>query len=154
MKVKIKLRQLVLAVLICEGAGLVGSVFTFDSIKSWYPTLVKPWFNPPSWVFGPVWTGLYFLMGISLYLIWKGKRKPLKWFWIQLGLNSLWSVIFFGLHQPLLALGEIGLLWMSIFLTIREFKRVDKRAALLLLPYLAWVSFATVLNFSLVVLNW
>jgi tryptophan-rich sensory protein len=104
-------------------------------------------------VFGPVWTALYLLMGISLYLVWGKKKTNLKWFWVQLTLNSTWSIVFFGLKNPLFAFVIIVLLWSSILLTIKAFKKVDKTAALLLVPYLIWVSFATILNLSIVVLN-
>src|SRR3990167_6158490 len=97
-----KFLKLLLAIVICQGAGLIGSIFTFNSVNTWYITLNKPFFNPPSWIFGPVWTILYLLMGISLYLAWNTKKVSLKWFWIQLGLNSLWSILFFGLKNPTL----------------------------------------------------
>lgn len=141
------------AMVICEGAGLIGSIFTANSVTSWYATLNKPSFNPPSWIFAPVWTSLYLMMGVSLYLIWGVKKASLKWFWIQLILNSLWSILFFGLKNPSIAFFEIVLLWLSIALTIKSFWRYDKTASLLLAPYLAWVSFASILNFSIWILN-
>ncbi len=147
-----KLPKLLLSILLCEGAGLIGSIFTFNSVTSWYPTLVKPFFNPPSWVFGPVWTILYILMGVSLFLVWD-KKVNLKWFWIQLVLNALWSIVFFGLKSPSLAFAVIILLWISIFHTIGAFGKINKTAAYLLWPYLAWVSFALLLNLSIVILN-
>lgn len=140
-------------VLLCEAAGLVGSIFTLNSLQTWYPTLVKPFFNPPGWIFGPVWTTLYFLMGVSLYLVWEKKKTDLKWFWIQLLLNSLWSVAFFGLKSPILAFIIIIFLWACIFLTIKTFIKTSKTSAYLLYPYLAWVSFALILNLSIVILN-
>lgn len=140
-------------ILICQGAGVIGSIFTFNSVTTWYITLHKPFFNPPSWIFGPVWTILYLLMGFSLYLVWGTKKISLKWFWIQLVLNSLWSILFFGLKNPMLAFLEIMLLWITIVLTIRSFWKYNKTAAWLLLPYLLWVTFASVLNVSILILN-
>lgn len=148
-----KVVRLVLLVLLCEGAGIIGSFFTFQSVSTWYPTLIKPPFNPPAFVFGPVWTTLYLLMGISLYLVWGKKKTNLKWFWAQLILNALWSLVFFGLKSPILGLLVILLLEISIILTIKSFSRINKTATYLLYPYLAWVSFATILNLSLVLLN-
>jgi len=148
-----KVLRLLLFVLLCEGAGLVGSVFTLNSLQTWYPTLVKPFFNPPGWIFGPVWTTLYFLMGVSLYLVWGKKKTDSKWFWIQLLLNSLWSVAFFGLKNPIIAFIVIIFLLTSIFLTIKAFTKVNKVSVYLLYPYLAWVSFASILNLSIVILN-
>jgi tryptophan-rich sensory protein len=150
---------LLMAILICEGAGLVGSFFTITAIPTWYPALAKPVFNPPDWIFGPVWTILYALMGWSLFLVWRkldGKKKTavaLDVFVIQLSLNVIWSVLFFGLQQPGLALFEIILLWMSIVWTYLVFRRISRPAAALLLPYLAWVTFATYLNASIWWLN-
>jgi tryptophan-rich sensory protein len=126
---------------------------------SWYSTLIKPPFNPPSWVFGPAWTILYILMAISAYLVWKkGFKKKnvkdaLKIFGIQLVLNLLWSPVFFGLKNILMALILIMILWYFILHTIREFYKIDKMAAYLLYPYFAWVSFATILNLSIWLLN-
>lgn len=148
-----KLLRLLFAIIICEGAGLIGSIFTFNSVNTWYVTLDKPFFNPPSWIFAPVWTILYLLMGISLYLAWNTKKISLKWFWIQLVLNSLWSILFFGLKNPTLALLGITLLWLAIIMTIKSFWRYNKTASWLLLPYLAWVTFASILNLSIVILN-
>lgn len=148
-----KYLKLILAVIICEGAGLIGSVFVVNSVSTWYPLLNKPFFNPPSWIFAPVWTILYFMMGISLYLAWRKKNTDLKWFWTQLFLNSLWSIIFFGLKSPLLAFIIIVLLWVSIFFTIKTFIKINKAASYLLLPYIIWVSFAMLLNLSIVILN-
>lgn len=148
-----KFLKLFLAIIICEGAGLIGSIFTFNSVNTWYMTLNKPFFNPPPWIFGPVWTILYLLMGVSLYLAWGTKKISLKWFWIQLVLNSLWSILFFGLKNPTLALLGIVLLWVAIFMTIKSFWKHNRTASLLLLPYLFWVTFASVLNLAIVLLN-
>ena len=140
-------------IFLCQAAGLIGSIFTFNSVNTWYPTLEKPFFNPPSFIFGPVWTILYFLMGVSLFLIWGRKKTNLRWFWIQLALNTTWSIIFFGLKNPLFAFLIIILLWFSIFQTIKSFKKVNNIASYLLYPYLFWVSFASILNLSIVILN-
>jgi tryptophan-rich sensory protein len=153
-KIKSKFNPIkfILCILITESAGMFGSLVTFPSVKTWYLTLVKPSFNPPSWVFGPVWTTLFFLMGVALYLVW-AKKANLFWFWIQLILNILWSFLFFGLHSPWLAFYEIIFLWIAIFMTILKFWVYDRKAGILLLPYLAWVSFASFLNFSVARLN-
>jgi tryptophan-rich sensory protein len=146
-------------IVICELAGIIGSVFTASSISGWYTTLVKPPFNPPGWVFGPVWTILYAMIGLAAYLVYeKGPRRPevrkaLTVFAIQLVLNALWSIVFFGARQILGAVVEIILLWVMILLTIRLFSRISKAAAYLLVPYLLWVSFASVLTASLYMLN-
>lgn len=152
-KTKFNLSKLILCILITEGAGIVGSIATASSVKSWYLTdLIKPSFNPPSWVFGPVWTLLFLLMGIALYLVWN-KKNNLFWFWTQLILNILWSFLFFGLHSPTLAFYEIIILWLAILMTIIRFNQYHKTASKLLWPYLAWVSFASFLNYSIMVLN-
>ena len=151
--------KLVLSIVGCEFVGLLATPFTISSIPTWYAALIKPSFSPPNWIFGPVWTSLYFLMGVSGYLIWKEgiKKKRVKialfYFLIQLFFNFLWSVIFFGLHQPLLALGDIILLLAAIILTMMKFNKISKVAFYLLIPYLVWVSFATLLNISIVWLN-
>jgi len=137
-------------------AASVGSWATFPTIDTWYATLQKPLFNPPNFIFWPVWTILYILMAIAFYSVWTKKKptkKGIKYFLAQLGLNSLWSIVFFGLHSPLLAFVVIVTLWIFIFLTIVEFKKVDKLAANLLVPYLLWVSFASILNLSIFLLN-
>jgi tryptophan-rich sensory protein len=145
--------------LLSNSAGLIGSIFTASSIPTWYATLVKPSFNPPSWVFGPVWTLLYTLMGLAAFLVWKRGWKKLEVksallvFGIQLTLNALWSIIFFGMKELGIALGEIALMWLAIVATIRAFARLDRRAAWLLAPYLAWVTFAATLNYALWTLN-
>ncbi len=146
-------------VLICELAGIIGSVFTTPSIPGWYAALAKPPFNPPNWVFAPVWTTLYALMGIAAYFVYeKGLkrnevRKALAVFAGQLLLNTLWSVVFFGTHKILGAAVIIVFLWGMIAATIWLFSRISKAAAYLLVPYILWVSFAAVLNISLYVLN-
>lgn len=147
-----KIPRLIFSIGVCLGAGIIGSVFTFSSIPTWYAALNKPSFSPPNWVFGPVWTILYLLMGISLYLVWQKKKVPAV-FWVQLVLNALWSVIFFGLKNPVLAMLDIAVLWVAIYLTIKSFYPISKIAAYLLLPYLLWVTLASVLNLSIVILN-
>lgn len=154
-------------VLVCLMAGAVGSVFTFPSIEGWYAGLQKPAFTPPDWVFGPVWTTLYVLMGAAAYLVYsegagkreakgakkKEVRRALETFGIQLGLNVLWSLLFFGLHSPLYGLACIAALWIAIAATIIRFYAISKTAGLLLVPYILWVSFASLLNFYVWMLN-
>lgn len=153
------LKKLLISVIVCEGVGLLGSVVTFPSIPSWYVTLQKPLFTPPSWLFGPVWSTLFVLMGVSLYLVWKKGLKSkqsvrsVKIFGLQLVLNFLWSLLFFGFHSPVLALFDILILWFAILWTILTFAKLDKLSSILLWPYLAWVSFASVLNLFIVKLN-
>jgi benzodiazapine receptor len=157
--VAINLKRLAASVALCVLVGIVGSIFTTPSIGGWYAGLTKPAFNPPGFIFGPVWTILYVMMGIALYLVWQKKankqlkKSAFKIFGIQLALNFLWSIIFFGFHSPGIALIEIILLWLSIFLTIRAFSKVDKISSYILYPYLLWVSFASILNLSIVILN-
>ncbi len=150
--------RLMLSIGVCLLAGAIGSLFTFSEIPTWYAGLAKPAFAPPNWVFGPVWTVLYVVMGVALYLVWKkaASRRAfygLHLFAIQLALNVLWSLLFFGFHSPELAFAGILLLWVAILLTIQQFTKVDKRAAYLLMPYLFWVSFAAVLNYEIWILN-
>ncbi len=150
---------LVVFIVACELAGILGSVFTMPSIPGWYAGLAKPSFNPPNWLFGPVWTILYALMGVAAWLVYeKGVKRPevkkaLSVFAAQLLLNALWSIVFFGAHMILGAAVVIVLLGAMILLTIRLFGKISKPAAWLLVPYILWVSFATVLNISLYVLN-
>lgn len=156
---KNKIIKLVAAVLFCQLAGIIGSIFTVSAISGWYSTIQKPLFNPPNWVFAPVWTTLFLLMGISLYLIWiKGlEKKEIKLavsvFGLQLALNVLWSILFFGLKNPFLALIEIILLWIAILAATILFYKISKKAGLLLIPYLLWVAFAAFLNYSIWMLN-
>lgn len=150
---------LVLLITVCLLVGIVGSSFTAPAIPIWYAGLVKPSFNPPSWLFGPVWTVLYVLMGISLWMVWqkrksnKNVKKAIRLFGIQLILNAIWSPIFFGAKQLFIAFLVIVLMWIFVRKTILSFKEIDKKASRLLYPYLAWVSFATILNFSVWLLN-
>ncbi len=150
---------LIVAIVISELAGVVGSLFTTRAIPTWYAGLVKPAVNPPGWVFAPVWTALYLCMGVAAFLVWRkgwGSQQgkvALALFAVQWVLNAGWSIIFFGLHNPQAAFMEIVLLWIAIVATIVAFARVHKPAAWLLAPYLAWVSFATYLNYALWKLN-
>ena len=154
-----KILKIVLVVVLCVTVGYLSGLVTRESILTWYVTLNKPSFNPPNWVFAPVWTLLYIIMGVAAGMIWTSNseeqttKKALGFFAIQLGLNALWSCLFFGLHNPLLALIEIILLWLMIFETYNLFKKINKTSGLLLFPYLAWVSFATILNASIWWLN-
>lgn len=142
---------------ICLAAGLIGGIFTAPAITSgWYSALNKPFFTPPSWLFGPVWTILYLLMGLALFLVLKTKkpaRKAKAAFAIQLSLNVLWSALFFGLRSPITGLLGIIALWLAIAFTIKEFFLVSKKAGWLLIPYIGWVSIAALLNLAVVLLN-
>jgi len=156
---KIKISKLVSAIVICQLAGLVGSILTSTSVQTWYVTLQKPSFTPPGWFIGTVWIILYTLMGISLYLVWnKGLRNKrvknsLYLFGLQLILNAVWSFLFFGLRSPFLGLIEIVFLWVFIVLTILKFYKISRTAAWLLVPYIIWVSVALMLNFYIWGLN-
>ena len=154
-----KIVRFIASIIICQLAGIIGSFFTSSSISTWYVGIAKPSFNPPNWVFAPVWTALFILMGVSLYFVWvkgfkaKGVKTGLLLFSIQLILNIFWSVFFFGLQNPLIAFIEIIVLWIAILLTILKFYKVSRTAAYLLIPYLLWVSFAAILNLAILVLN-
>ena len=152
MRYKLLAKSLALPLLV----GVLGSVVTFGSINSWYVTLVKPSFSPPNYLFGPVWTTLYVLMGIAFYLVLtsnKKKEHATKIFLLQLLLNFLWSLVFFGAHNIFLAFVVILLLWATIFQNIRVFSKISKNAGYLLFPYILWVTFAAFLNLSLLLLN-
>ena len=146
-------------ILLSEGAGTIGSIFTAPAIGSWYAELEKPAIAPPNWVFAPVWTTLFLLMGVAAFFVWKrgwrreGVRKALGVFLVQLILNVLWSFIFFGQHSPGGAFAEIIVLWLAIAATIIFFARISKPAAWLMTPYIAWVTFAAYLNYMLWTLN-
>jgi tryptophan-rich sensory protein len=134
------------------------SLGAFFMPGEWYATLKKPSWNPPDWIFGPVWSALYTMMAVAAWLVWKrggfaAQRRPLTLFLVQLALNALWTPLFFGLHRPGLAFAEIVMLWLAIAATLAAFRPVSRPAAWLLVPYLAWVSFAAVLNFTLWRLN-
>ncbi len=156
---KIDFVKLATSLVLCFLAGAIGSVFTYASIPTWYASLNKPFFTPPNWLFGPAWTTLYILMGLSLYLVWKkgfkgkAEKQALYLFAAQLILNALWSFLFFGLQSPLYGFAGIVPLWLFILFTIWRFRKIDRNAALLLLPYIAWVSFAAALNFAVWMLN-
>jgi tryptophan-rich sensory protein len=153
------LLKLVTAVALPQLFGLIGSAFTMPAIAFWYADIVKSPLNPPNWVFAPVWTILYLLMGVAAFLVWRngwGKKEvrlAMGLFFIQLTLNLLWSVLFFGLQSPGLALLEIIFLWLAILLTIILFHGINKMAGWLLTPYILWVSFAVYLNLSVWLLN-
>lgn len=154
-----KILIFVAAVAVCFAPGAVGSLFTAPAIPVWYAGLVKPAFSPPNWIFGPVWTLLYLLMGISLFLIVRdgltSRRIKIAAgvFVIQLFLNGLWSYVFFGLQSPGWALVEISALWACILVSLVLFVRISKAAGLLLVPYLGWVTFAAALNAAIWRLN-
>ncbi len=174
--------KFITSIIVCQLAGLSGLILATPAISGWYSYLQKPSFNPPDWIFGPAWTILYLLMGISLYIVWSknwvvrdfGKFQRKAWnhwseklwvgswkkqnliaiFILQLVLNALWTVIFFGLKSPGLAFFEILMIWFAILYTIVNFYRVSKLAALLLVPYISWVSFAAVLNLAVWQVNY
>lgn len=155
-----KILRIAVVLMTCLVVGYLSGMVTRESITTWYPTLVKPSFNPPNWIFAPVWTILYIMMGVAGGMVWNRTeqdtervKKAFTFFIIQLALNAIWSLLFFYLHNPFLALIEIVLLWLLIFETYTQFKKIDKVAGMLLIPYLAWVSFAMVLNGSIWWLN-
>jgi len=149
---------LLLFLAICFAAAGIGGAVTTPKIGGWYATLVKPSWNPPNWIFGPVWSALYFSMAVAAWLVWRqggvaGAKVPLALFAIQLGLNVLWSVIFFGLEKPGLAFVEVLVLWATIAAAMVAFWLRSTLAGILFVPYLAWVGFASVLNFAIWRLN-
>lgn len=155
-----KFTKILIMVVTCVAVGYLSGEVTRESVNTWYPTLNKPVFNPPSWLFAPVWTTLYIFMGIAAGLVWdkidsqkETVKKGLLYFAIQLGLNALWSYLFFGLQNPLLALIEIVVLWLMIYETFVQFNKVNKVAGYLFIPYLLWVSFAFLLNAAIWWLN-
>ena len=152
--------KIVITVAICLTVGYLSSLVTQESIETWYPTIKKPSFNPPKWIFAPVWTLLFVLMGIAVGLVWdkyeENKelvKKGMLFFGIQLFFNALWSYLFFGLHNLLLASIEIILLLLLIFETYLIFKKLDKKISFLLIPYMLWVGFATILTITIYILN-
>ncbi len=151
--------KLVVSIVACLAAGAIGSIFTRSAVTTWYATLGKPAFSPPNWLFAPVWTLLYILMGIAAFLVWRkglGNRQvrsALIVFLIQLILNTLWSMVFFGLESPLFGLVVISVLWVVILVTVIQFFKISRAASILLWPYLLWVTFAAVLNSSIWLLN-
>ncbi len=151
--------KLIISLLIPLAIGSISAIFTVKAIPGWYAQLNKPWFNPPNWIFSPVWTTLYILMGIALWLVWKAdaanklKQTALVVFGLQLALNFFWSLIFFREHQLGWAFVEIIALWLLILLTVISFAKINKTAAWLLVPYICWVSFASILNYTIWQLN-
>jgi tryptophan-rich sensory protein len=151
--------KLFISILIPVLVGFSAGFFTMPGVEGWYAVANKPSFNPPNWIFMPVWTTLYVLMGVALYLVWKSnadadlKRTAIILFAIQLTLNFCWSIIFFTAHEPGWALVEIGVMWLMILLTIFSFGKISSIAAWLLVPYICWVSFASVLNYYVWKLN-
>jgi translocator protein len=153
-----RIATLIFWILLCQAVGLLGARWTVAEIPTWYATLHKPFFNPPNWIFGPVWTLLYLLMGIAAWLISQSAGSPQRniaigIFVLQLALNFLWTPIFFGRHAIRWALAEIILMWVFIGVTTLVFARIRTSAAWLMLPYWAWVTFATALNAALARLN-
>ena len=151
--------KLIVSIVICLVIGNIGTLFTMPNIATWYATLNKPGINPPNWIFGPVWTTLFVLMGISLFLVWKNDKKDENRrmffivFAVNLILNVMWSIIFFSLHLTGLAFFEVIMLALSIVLLIVLSWKISKGAAYLLVPYLLWVSFASFLNYNIWYLN-
>jgi benzodiazapine receptor len=151
--------RLVVSIVVCQLAGGIGAIFTSPAIPTWYASLEKPAFQPPNWLFFPVWTTLYTLMGIAAFLVWrKGLdlsrvRVALGIFAVQLALNTAWSIVFFGAQELFGALIVIAILWIVILINIVTFWRISKAAGALLIPYILWVSFASLLNYSVWVLN-
>lgn len=152
--------KIIIMIVTCVVVGVISGLLTQEGVNTWYTTIEKPSFNPPNGVFAPVWTTLYVMMGIAAGLVWHEidrqkelVKKGLTFFAIQLALNALWSFLFFGLHNPLLALIEIVLLWLMIYETFVQFNKVNKIAGYLFIPYLLWVTFALALNASIWWLN-
>lgn len=145
-------------ILLCFAAAGIGGAFTSSSVDGWYRTIQKPDWNPPNWVFGPVWTALYLMMAVAAWLVWRSAPWARTWgalslFAVQLALNVIWSGVFFGLRSPGLAFGTIVALWLAIAATIVGFWGRSSAAAALMLPYLAWTTFAAALNFAIWRLN-
>jgi translocator protein len=152
--------KLFISILIPLLVGGIAGYFTSSGVEGWYATANKPWFNPPNWIFAPVWTALYIMMGIALYLVWRTetisssvKQTSVILFLIQLTLNFFWSFLFFKLQQPGWAFAEIIVMWLAILFTILWFGKISSTAAWLLVPYICWVSFASVLNYAIWKLN-
>jgi translocator protein len=151
--------KLAICILICQATGIISGLLTNTQNNDWYDTIVKPSWNPPGYLFGPVWTTLYLLMGISLWIVWKSnsneemRMEAMQLFAAQLFLNFWWTIIFFKFHSPIAAFIEIILMIVLIFYTIFRFAEISKTAAWLLVPYISWVCFAAILNYKLWVLN-
>ncbi len=151
--------KLFISILIPLLVGAISGYFTSSGVNGWFAVANKPWFNPPNWIFAPVWTTLYILMGIALFLVWRSnaekniKQAAIMLFAVQLTLNFFWSIIFFKLQQPGWAFAEIIFMWLMILLIILWFGKISPAAAWLLVPYISWVSFAAILNYSIWHLN-
>ncbi len=150
--------KLLVSIIGCQLAGVIGGLFTAASVKTWYSTIIKPSFNPPNWIFGPVWISLYLMMGLAFFLVWTTKLTSHKTpamilFVVQLLLNILWSYSFFYLRNPLAGLVVIIILLVFILLTVWQFFLCRPLAGYLMVPYILWVSFATFLNYSIWKLN-
>ena len=151
--------KLIISIAIPLAVGGIAGIFTSSSVNGWFTTITKPSFNPPNWLFAPVWTALYIMMGIAFFLIWKSdaatkiKNAAMGLFFLQLAFNFLWSFIFFYAHQPGWALVDILLMWLAILCTIIYFTKISAIATWLMVPYICWVSFATVLNYAIWKLN-
>lgn len=166
---RLNILRLAISISIPVAAGIIGAIFTFGSVSTWYQAIEKPWFTPPSWLFGPAWTMLYILMGISLFLVWEKKKTSSSKttdqtpssskvaayaaYGAQLTLNALWSILFFGMRSPQIAFAEIVVLLASISVTIALFSKLSKLASALMLPYAGWVTFASLLNLQVWLLN-
>ena len=155
-----KILRIATVIMTCLAVGYISSIVTRENIPTWYALINKPFFTPPNWVFAPVWTLLYIIIGFAAGRVWNkidtdetNEKKAFLFFLIQLALNALWSYLFFGLRNPMLASFEIIILWLMIFETYTQFKKIDKISGYLLLPYLAWVSFAGILNAAIFWLN-
>jgi translocator protein len=151
--------KLIIAILVCEAVGITSALLSNTNNNAWFNTLIKPSWNPPAYLFGPVWTILYLLMGIALWLVWKSdapylkKTNAMSIFFFQLFFNFCWSILFFRFHSPLLALINIVIMIVTITATMFSFATINRRASWLLVPYIMWVSFATLLNFTIWVMN-
>ena len=154
-----KLLMLLACLALVFVAGGIGSLATTKAIPTWYRGLAKPSFSPPNWLFGPAWTVLYLLMAVAAFLVWRqglsapGVKLALLVFLVQLALNALWSILFFGMRSPLFGFVDIVVLWLAILVTTVLFFRVSTAAGVLFLPYIGWVTFAAVLNAAILVLN-
>ena len=149
---------LLISILIVFSAGFISSLFTTPNISTWYAFIIKPSFSPPNWLFAPAWSLLYILMAVAAFLVWNKRNNPktksaLMFYGIQLILNALWSIIFFGMHNPGLAFLEIIFLWSFILITLIKFYKINKTAGLLFIPYILWVSFASILNLFVWMIN-
>ena len=151
--------KLVISIVACQCAGLIGSIFTMPAISTWYETLAKPSFTPPNWLFAPAWVTLYVLMGVAVFLVWrkglgiKNVKAALITFLVQLVLNALWSALFFGAKSLVGGAVVIVLLWIAILFTILRFFKISTAAGGLLIPYILWVTFASALNISILALS-